>query len=670
MNADYYAYDFLNRLSAVQENQNNNGAETTAYRQQNTFDRWGNRTIDQTNTWNGAVWSEDAVPTGAVAVGDADGWNWVTSNPTPYTGASSHQSANAAGVHQHYFYGATTTLTPAAGENLYAWVYLDPTSPPTEVMLQWNNGNWEHRAYWGADQIGWGTNGTDSRRYVGALPATGGWVKLEVPASSVGLVGQAINGMAFSLFGGKATWDRAGKTPAAGSINQDKYTVNAANNRFTELNYDTAGNVVGEKLNLGNRMEYKYDAENHVIAAGINFVTNNTAPTSQYFYDANGKRTRKLVSGVETWFVYGIDGELVAEYNANGAVGSPQKEYGYRSGQLLVVFDNTEPLADKKLQWLVADHLGTPRMVIDKTGSLSGLKRHDYLPFGEEIGANVGIRSAGNGFTADQVKQKFTGKRRDDETNLDFFEARYFSSIQGRFTSPDEFTGGATELFAEVAAHNPTFYAELAEPQSLNKYTYCLNNPYKYVDPDGHQQVVADFLNSAGQAAQGAGPYGQAAAKVFFVVGAAAAIAANTSWEDVKSAAKTVLSVAHQDPYEHLVQEMSKNDYANSQGQPKPKGSQNPVTAEAAAEGRKQHEAFKEKVKAKPDWQSEPSLVDPKTGKTVKPDAVTPSGRPVELKPNTPSGRAKGASQIKGQERATGKKGRVVYYEPKKKKTE
>src|SRR6185295_11800829 len=36
------------------------------------------------------------------------------------------------------------------------------------------------------------------------------------------------------------------------------------------------------------------------------------------------------------WQIYGIDGELVAEYAANGAVGTPQKEYGYRDGQLLV----------------------------------------------------------------------------------------------------------------------------------------------------------------------------------------------------------------------------------------------------------------------------------------------------------------------------------------------
>lgn len=60
--------------------------------------------------------------------------------------------------------------------------------------------------------------------------------------------------------------------------------------------------------------------------------------------------------------------------------------------------------------------------------------------------------------------------------------------MQGRFTSPDEFAGGPDELFdfAEDAADNPTSYADLAEPQSLNKYQYCYNNPLAYVDPDGH----------------------------------------------------------------------------------------------------------------------------------------------------------------------------------------
>ena len=70
------------------------------------------------------------------------------------------------------------------------------------------------RAYWGANLISWGTDGTVSRRYMGALPAVGQWVRLEVPAAQVGLEGRTLNGMAFTLYGGRATWDAAGKASA------------------------------------------------------------------------------------------------------------------------------------------------------------------------------------------------------------------------------------------------------------------------------------------------------------------------------------------------------------------------------------------------------------------------------------------------------------------------
>jgi hypothetical protein len=161
---------------------------------------------------NEVIWVDDAVPTGGTTAGDNEGWNWVSSNPAPNSGVSAHQSSIYGGWHQHFFYGATSTLAVNTGDKLFTYVYLDPANTPSEVMLQWNDGSWEHRAYWGANNIPWGTDGTNSRRYMGALPAAGQWVRLEVPASQVGLEGSTLNGMAFTLYGGRATWDRAGKS--------------------------------------------------------------------------------------------------------------------------------------------------------------------------------------------------------------------------------------------------------------------------------------------------------------------------------------------------------------------------------------------------------------------------------------------------------------------------
>ncbi|HBB89635.1 MAG TPA: hypothetical protein DC047_18670 [Blastocatellia bacterium] len=486
-------------------------------------------------------------------------------------------------------------------------------------------------------------------------------------------------------------------------VNKKDFTVNTANNRLGvpggqsgAMTYDDAGNLTIDTYSGAAELR-AYDAENR--------MTKETQPNSvvagEYTYNADGQRVRRKVNSVETWQVYGFDGELLAEYAQNGGVTGPQKEYGYRNGQLLITADAapsqtigstpnaatfvtqsvpqtmvaghhyavavtfrnsgsntwttaehynlgvandngvwglyrvalpstvapnqevtfnftitapttpgtynfqwrvvqdyvewfgdystnlpvtvtgatgnggnaaecvwqnvpatmiagqsyslsvrllnsgsntwttaahynlgsandngawglyrvalTGPVAPNEevtfnftvtapatpgsynfqwrmvqdyvewfgdystnvpvvvsaattaatTHWLVADQLGTPRMIFDKTGALANVKRHDYAPFGEELvnGARPNVSS----YAADSTRQKFTSKERDNETGLEYSESRYYSSIQGRFTSPDE----------------PFADQEEDDPQSWNLYSYVRNNPLRFVDPSG-----------------------------------------------------------------------------------------------------------------------------------------------------------------------------------------
>jgi hypothetical protein len=164
------------------------------------------------------VWIEGELPAGAVPVGERDGWNWLSTDPVPLFGTVAHQSSALTGMHQHLFTNATETMWLDPGEILFAYIYLDPIQSPGEVMLQWNDGSWEHRAYWGSNNIGFGVDGTASRRFMGPLPQAGQWVRLEVPAELVGLEGREVSGMAFTLWDGRATWDRSGKASRPGLI--------------------------------------------------------------------------------------------------------------------------------------------------------------------------------------------------------------------------------------------------------------------------------------------------------------------------------------------------------------------------------------------------------------------------------------------------------------------
>jgi hypothetical protein len=206
-----------------------------------------------TSASSDVVWFDDSLPTGAQGYASGgDSWTWVKTNPAPASGTQAHQSTLSSTLAEHSFNWANP-LAIATGDTLFTYVYIDPANVPQEIMLSFNDGtSWEHRAYWGTDRIAYGTINTAGRRAMGALPAAGTWVRLEIPASSVGLEGKNVVGMTFSQFGGRATWDKTGRKPysapttsTGGSPSTGGVVSNPASNNVVSISASDAIATVG-----------------------------------------------------------------------------------------------------------------------------------------------------------------------------------------------------------------------------------------------------------------------------------------------------------------------------------------------------------------------------------------------------------------------------------------
>lgn len=157
------------------------------------------------------VWLDDELPKGAAP---QDVWKFLTKAEFPevLSGEKVHTRTAGAATSQHFFTGANPPLTIAEGDTLFAHVFIAADNPPKTVMLQWNDGSWEHRAFWGEDAIPFGADPKSAGHlHLGPRPELGKWVRLEVEAAKVGLTpGAKINGWAFTQFGGTLYWDKAG----------------------------------------------------------------------------------------------------------------------------------------------------------------------------------------------------------------------------------------------------------------------------------------------------------------------------------------------------------------------------------------------------------------------------------------------------------------------------
>lgn len=226
---------------------------------------------------------------------------------------------------------------------------------------------------------------------------------------------------------------------------QESLSVTAtAQNRISTSGYvyDTAGNMTA---NSG--ATYTYDAENHLTStAGVN-----------YTYDGDGKRIQKS-NGKIYW--YGLGGDVLDETDLTGSTtNSSFNEYVFFGGRRIARRDSSN-----NVLYYFADHLGTSRVnaqVLSGQTTATLCYDADFYPFGGERTPYTN--------TCSQT-YKFTGKERDNESNLDNFGARYNASTMGRFMSPDPLM---------ITKRKRT------DPQDWDMYSYTRNNPLRFTDPTG-----------------------------------------------------------------------------------------------------------------------------------------------------------------------------------------
>jgi RHS repeat-associated protein len=278
------------------------------------------------------------------------------------------------------------------------------------------------------------------------------------------------------------SYDRYGNRTGTGSagnsggsaVPSDGYqslTYDSTSNRITStgFSYDPAGN----QITNGTGESFIYDAANRL--AQVKDQNNVTVAT--YTYGASNHRlitqTGNESSPTRTYYIWDGD-SVITEYTDPSGAAMPQwsKNYIYFGARLLAT-EEPNGVGGEIVHYHHPDRLGT-RLVTNNADTT----------FFEQVSLPFGTALAGESTGA--TNRRFTSYDRSAATGLDYAVNRHYDSKQGRFTQPDPLGLGA---------------ASVADPQSLNMYSYVGNDPMNRVDPDGQfwgalfQLIIGLFHN-------------------------------------------------------------------------------------------------------------------------------------------------------------------------------
>ncbi|MFC1722986.1 RHS repeat-associated core domain-containing protein [Nanoarchaeota archaeon] len=197
-----------------------------------------------------------------------------------------------------------------------------------------------------------------------------------------------------------------------------------------DILYDANGNMIQYGTS-----KYEYDGFNRLVTVkDLSDVV-----IAEYIYDETGKRIKKTVGTEETY--YPEAGFLRVE----NSTGNYNSFYYHHNG--LIAEDSSG------WKFYHPDHLGSTSLVTDGSGGV--VEEMKYSPFGSVI-------------IDGDSRFQYTGQEKDEESELSYYQSRYYDPELKRFTQPD------------------SIIPDVYRPQSLNAYSYVENNPVKYNDPTGH----------------------------------------------------------------------------------------------------------------------------------------------------------------------------------------
>src|SRR6266511_49177 len=258
-------------------------------------------------------------------------------------------------------------------------------------------------------------------------------------------------------------------TASSGSIPLDGLASLSYNDTNNWINtsgflYDPAGNQTRAVIDAsGTQQQYRYDCAGRL--AQVLDGSGNVLAT--YSYGAGNQRLMSVEGGVTKYFAW-AGGNIIAEYEAWGANALIwKKSYVYLGGRLLATTSGAD---GTETQFHHPDRWGT-RLVTGTGGTVVteqlGMPFGTMLPFTQNYG---GENSYQHPTLSNPSKKRFTSYDRSDVTGLHYAVNRSYSSEQGRFTQVDPIEMDA---------------ASLSNPQTLNMYAYCGNDPINHVDPAG-----------------------------------------------------------------------------------------------------------------------------------------------------------------------------------------